>query len=346
MYSPKKLIKSSNIFDAVKPFYYFSKILGTAPFTVTVKDNIPHLKTTRIDYIICTSFNVLQLFLLYFFTKQNSNSNMNLSIFQALSNTSNLRQNFMLAVTITSTIFFNLINFLFRKHTMEIITEYMKIDFQMSLLHIEVDHKAQSRITIKFIILSFLLVLFLTAITGSIFLFTAASENILFDLSKSFSLTLTNVFYANVVSQFVVSIISAYERFKKLNEGFTEMFKMNKLKEEEDLSHFVKRISRIHDDLIENIERINYRFSAWIMIIFASVFVLSTISIFTFLRALIIFDPKLLIIAVPRFVWSLYFVMFLLMVIATGSATTRIVFNFKCKIFKKMYFNIILFFRE
>lgn len=325
MYSPKKLIKSSNIFDAVKPFYYLSKIIGTAPFTVTIKDNIVHMETTRNDYLIYLSFNVFQSYLLYFFTKGNMYSTM----FHSSSNISNLGQSIMLTMTITAAIFFNFINFLFRGKTMEIISEYMKIDFQMSLLHIEVDHKAQSRIIKKVIFVSVILVLLLTGITGSIYLFMSTSENLLIDLSVSLSLVITNVFYANVVSQFIVSILSAYERFKKLNEGFTEIFKMDKLKEAQDLSNFVKRFSRIHDDLIENIERINYRFSAWIMMMFGSVFILSTISIFTFIRTLIVFDSKSLIMALPRFIWSSYFIMFLMMVIATGSATTRIVFFFK-----------------
>lgn len=324
MYSPKKLIKSSNIFDAIKPFYYLSKTLGTAPFTVTVKDNIIYMKTTRNDYIIYLLFNLFQSYLLYFFTKGNMNSTM----FQSSSTISNFGQNIMLTITISSAVFFNFINFLFRGHTMEIINEFVKIDFQMSLLHMEVDYKAQSKIITKFIFVSFLLVLLLTAITGLIYLVKSTSENVFIDLTISLSLILTNIFYANVVSQFIVSIISVYERFKKLNEGFSEMFQVNKLKESQDLSDFVKRIARIHDDLIENVERINYRFSAWIMIIVGSVFILSTISIFTFLRALIIFDLKSLIMALPRFIWSSYFVMFLMMVIAAGSATTRIVFNF------------------
>lgn len=322
MYSSKKLSKPSNIYTAIKPFYYLSKVLGTAPFTVTEKNNVISMETTKTDYFHYLFFNVFHSYLLYFFTKGNTNS----TIFQSASNISNYGQSIMLTITITSSLFCNLINFLFKEHTMEIIREFMKIDFQMRLLGIEVDHKAQSKIIKKFIFMGFVLVLFLTAITGSIYLCMSTSENLLIDLTISFSLVLTNIFYANVVSQFVVAIISSYERFKKLNQGFTDKFKTNKVKE--DLSEFVKQVSRIHDSLIENIERINYRFSAWIMFIFASVFVLSIFSVFTALRALIFVDKKSFIMALPRFIWSSYFIMFLLVVIATGSATTRIVSTF------------------
>lgn len=323
MYSAKKLIKSSNIFDAIKPFYYLSKILGTAPFTVNVENNIVRMETTTTDYLIYLIFNIFHSCLLYYFTVGVTNS----SLFQTSSSISNYGQNIMLMITNTSAVIFNLINFLFKSRTMEIISEFIKIDLQMSLLYIEVDHKAQSKIIKKYIILCFLLVFILTVMTGSIYILTSSSENLLIDLSISLSLILTNIFYANVVSQFIMALLSSYARFKKLNDGFSEIFN-SKSNESQDLSDIVKRISKIHDNLIENVERINYRFAAWIMIIFASVFILSTISIFTFVRALIIFEKKPLIMALPRFIWSSYFIMFLLMVIAAGSATTRIVFTF------------------
>lgn len=320
MYSQKKITKSSNTFDAIKPFYNLSKCMGTAPFTITVEKNVISIKITRKDFLTFVSFNILHLFLLYFFVKESLNTSF---VFESSSDIGNYGQTIMVMATLFSAICFYFINYMFKGKTVEIIKELINIDLQMGEINIEVDHKALSKIITKYIILCFLLILIFTGLTSSIFLFVSImSNNILIDLAIALILIMNCIFFTNIISQFILSLLSVYVRFKKLNEHFGAIFK----NQNQDLSETVICISQIHDCLIEIVEKINYRFSVWIMMCFAGIFVFSTICVFSFLRALIIFNKKSLLMCLPGFLWSLYFLLFLILVMAIASATTRNVF--------------------
>lgn len=335
MYSQNKLKKSSNTFDPIKPFYYISKCIGTAPFTITAENNIISIKITRKDYLIFVFFNIVHAYFLYFVAKEHLDTNL---LFDSSSNIGNFGQNIMVMATLSSAIFYNFINYLFKDKTVEIIKALIKIDLQMSFINIEVDHKVLSKIIIKYILLCILLIIIYTGLTSSIFLFVSIlSQNTFMDIAIALILIINNIFFTNILCQFIVSLLSVYVRFKKLNESFGAIFKNDK----QDQSEIVISLSKIHDSLIEIIEKINYRFSAWIMMSFAGIFVFSTICIFSFVRALIIFNKKTLLMCLPGFIWSMYFLMFLVVVIAVASATTRIVlFNNKNeeKLLRKLIF--------
>lgn len=316
MYSTKKQKKSLNIFDSIKPFYYLSKCLGTVPFTVTVKNNVISMKTTREDYLIFAIFIVIHAYLLYFFVQR--------CFFSNWSNV-NFKQHIMLYITLGFTLFFNSINFLLRKSSIKIIKALTKIDDSMNLLNLEVDYKNHSKLITRFVQLSLFIFTSLTGLSFYIYICVSRSSKIMVDFPIAFTVIFNNIFYTNVMSQFIVALLAVYSRFRNLNEKLTDMFKLNYVYNMQDLSVIVKKISEIHDNLTEIVEMINLRFSIWVMMIIAAVFIYGNLFVLMFLQAIIFYDKITLLLSLPRFIWSINYSLFILMVVGSGSATTRMV---------------------
>lgn len=316
MHSTKKQIKSFNIFDSIKPFYYLSKCFGTVPFTLTVKNNVISIKTTRKDYLIFVIFNVFHAYLFYFFVRRCFFSNWN---------NVNFKQYIMMFITLGFSIVFNFINYLLKESTIRIIKALIKIDASLNLLSIEIAYKSQGKIITYFVLICLLIYTTLTGISFYIYVHLSRSSTILLDFPIAFTVILNNIFYTNVISQFVVFLLAVYNRFKILNERLVNMFKINYLNNMLDLSGIVRKISEIHDDLNEIVEMINLRFSIWIMMIIAAVFIYGNIFILLFLKAIIFYDKISLLLTLPRFIWSLNYTLFIVLVVGCGSGTTRIV---------------------
>lgn len=316
MISPSvKNKKIENIFDVLKPFYYISRFVGAAPFTITKKGHLYEFKTKIIDYIILFFFTILEGYLFYicvFYEKLTVNSN---------SNITNIGSQLMMSSAILVTIFMAVINFIQRKGTVEIVQDLNRVDESMRLLNIELEHKMQSTHLVKYIFTCFILTIILIIINTILISFV--SDKIWTHLPNHLTFILSNLFYSIFISQFILSIVSIYIRFKKLNEGFNEIFKLEKLSNDEDLSHIVVHISNVHDRLIEIVQKINIRYSFWTMIILAAVFCFATLSIFSFLRAIIYFELKTFLYCLTRFIWSMYYIAFITLVTAAGSRATR-----------------------
>lgn len=321
MISPSVKVKNKkieNIFDVLKPFYYISRFVGAAPFTITKKGHLYEFKTKIIDYIILFLFAILEGYLFYicvFYEKLKVETN---------SNITNIGSQLMMSSAISVTIFMAVINFIQRKRTVQIIQDLNKVDESMRLLNIELEHKMQSTHVIKYIFTCFISTI--TLIIINTILISFVSDKIWTHLPTHLTFILSNIFYSIFISQFILSIVSIYIRFKKLNEGFNEIFKLEKLSNDEDLSHIVVHISNVHDRLIEIVQKINIRYSFWTMIILAAVFCFATLSIFSLLRAIIFFELKTFLYCLTRFIWSLYYIAFITLVTAAGSRATREVF--------------------
>lgn len=321
MISPSVKVKNKkieNIFDVLKPFYYISRFVGAAPFTITKKGHLYEFKTKIIDYIILFLFAILEGYLFYicvFYEKLKVETN---------SNITNIGSQLMMSSAISVTIFMAVINFIQRKRTVQIIQDLNRVDESMRLLNIELEHKMQSTHVIKYLFTCFISTI--TLIIINTILISFVSDKIWTHLPTHLTFILSNIFYSIFISQFILSIVSIYIRFKKLNEGFNEIFKLEKLSNDEDLSHIVVHISNVHDRLIEIVQKINIRYSFWTMIILAAVFCFATLSIFSLLRAIIFFELKTFLYCLTRFIWSLYYIAFITLVTAAGSRATREVF--------------------
>lgn len=310
-----KKCKTENIFDVLKPFYYISRIVGAAPFTITKKGHLYEFKTKIIDYIILLLFALLEGYLFYIFVYREK------LVVKSNSNITNYGSQLMLSSTISLTIFMAVINFIQRKRTIQIIRDLNSVDESMRLLNIEVEHRQQSKYLFKYLFTCFILTLIIIIINTILISFI--SDKIWTHLPTHLTFILSNFFYSIFISQFILSIVSIYIRFKKLNEGFNEIFKLEKNCNDKDLSHIVVHISDVHDRLIEIVQRINIRYSFWTMIILAAVFCLATLSIFSFLRAIIYFELKTFLYCLTRFIWSLYYIAFITLITAAGSRATR-----------------------
>lgn len=313
-----KKIKS-NIFDAIKPFYYFSKCLGTIPFTINGKNNFLDVKTTFNDYLIYFIFNIVYFYLIFLSLTDQLNS----IFFETSSKVANTLNQMMILSGIVFAMFLNLINFIFKNSTKEILSNFFEIDSYMSRFNLEVNHKAQSKLLIKFLIFYLFLMILLSLVTG--IFFYMVTGNIYLNFMVLFTLILNYLFYANFLCQFVLSLLSVRERFKKINSGLDEIIKRNY---DKDLSHVVRSLSRIHDSLNEIVTKINFRFSLWAMIIFGSLFVFSTISIFSFIRTIIYFESRSYYFCLTRIIWFCNYMIFLVGIIAAGSSTTRMVISY------------------
>lgn len=319
MISPTVKVKtkkySENIFDVLKPIYYISRFVGAAPFTITRKGDSYEFRTKLLDYIILFFFAILEGYLFYICVFHEK------LIVKSNSNIQNFGSQLMMSSTIIVTIFMAVINFFQRMKTVEIIQDLNRVDESMRLLNIELEHKLQSTQLTKYLITCFILTVSLVVINTILISFV--SDKIWTHLPTHVTFILSNIFYAIFISQFILSIASIYIRFKKLNEGFNKIFKLHKLSKDEDLSHIVVEISNIHDRLIEIVQKINVRFSLWTMIILAAVFCFVTLSFFSFLRTIFIFELKTFLYCLTRFVWSLYYIAFITLVTAAGSRATR-----------------------
>lgn len=313
-----------NIFDAIKPFYYLSKCLGAVPFTINVKNNFLYVKTTFNDYLIYFIFNIVHSYLIFLSLTGQLNS----IFFETSSKVANSLNQMMILSGIVFAMFLNLINFCFKKSTIEILSNFFEIDSDLSQFNLNVNHKAQSKLLIKFLICYFFLMVLLSLVTGVFFYMVMG--NYYLNLLILFVLIMNYLFYTNFLCQFVLSLLSVRERFKKINSGLDDIIKRNY---DKDLSNDIRRLSRIHDSLIEIVTKINFRFSLWAMIIFGALFVYSTITIFSFIRAIIYFESRSYYSCLTRIIWFFNYMIFLVGIIGAGSATTRMVYIVYCLIF-------------
>lgn len=314
----KKKKSKKNIFDVLKPFYYISRFVGAAPFTITKKGHLYDFETKIFDYIILFFFSILEGYLIYIcfaYEKLICDSN---------SNITNFGSQLMMSATISVSIFMALINFLMKKRTIEILQDLNSVDESMRLLNIELEHEVQSNNLFKYLCTCFISMVILIVINTILISFV--SVKFWTHLPMHLTFVLSNIFYAIFISQFILSIVSIYIRFKKLNEGFNEIFKFEKLRKDNDLSHIVVHISNVHERLIEIVQKINIRYSFWTLIILAAVFCFSVLSIFSFFRTIMFFELKTFLYCLTRFIWSIYYLAFITLVTAAGSRATREVY--------------------
>lgn len=312
----KKKKSKKNIFDVLKPFYYISRFVGAAPFTITKKGHLYDFETKIFDYIILFFFSILEGYLIYIcfaYEKLICDSN---------SNITNFGSQLMMSATISVSIFMALINFLMKKRTIEILQDLNSVDESMRLLNIELEHEVQSNNLFKYLCACFISMVILIVINTILISFV--SVKFWTHLPMHLTFVLSNIFYAIFISQFILSIVSIYIRFKKLNEGFNEIFKFKR--KDDDLSHIVVHISNVHERLIEIVQKINIRYSFWTLIILAAVFCFSVLSIFSFFRTIMFFELKTFLYCLTRFIWSIYYLAFITLVIAAGSRATREVY--------------------
>lgn len=316
--------KLSNFFDVFKSFYYVSKFIGTVPFTITVKNNTIAIKTSYKDYIIFGIFIILYGSILYMCFS----GGLTTDLINTSSDVANYANKMLVLTSILFAMGMNLINFLLKNRTIQIINDLITVDSTMKFLNLDVDYNSQSKVVNKFLIVCLFLVSCLAS--SSAIIFNMVSTNVKRDFTIYTVLLLNNFFYVNVVSQFILLILSVYERFRQLNQNLEDIFKFNQPKyERQDFSEVVRQISKIHDFLIEIVQKINFRFSVWIMITLAAIFVFFTFSIFSVVRAIIIFDRTKFLFSLSRFSWFLYYMLFLVMAISAGSRVTRMVISFK-----------------
>lgn len=306
----------SNIFDAIKPFYYFSKFLGTVPFTITVENSIIDMKTTYNDYLIYVMFNIIHAGLIYMSLIGKLNS----IVFETSSEVANCLNQAMILSGIVFAVFLNIINLVMKNYTIEIVRDIWEIDSCMRSLRMEVNHRVHSKIITNYLIFGIFLMMILATVTELIFY--KVSGNLNLDMLIMFTLILNYLFIANFLCQFVLPVLSVRERFQKINIGLDDIVNKHY---DKDLSEIIRYVSTIHDNLIEIILKINFRFSLWAMILYGSLFVYSTISIFSFIRSIIIYEPRTFYFCLTRTIWFLNYILFLVGVIAAGSSTTRMV---------------------
>lgn len=318
MYYSKKLNKSSsNIFDVFKIFYYASRIIGTAPFTIKVESNNNIvMKSTLIDHLIFAIFNISFGLVFYIWAAGKLMTN----LFVTSSDVTNYGNQLLIPSSIFFALINNLINFVLKKKTIEIITDLIAVDSNMKILNLRVDYKAQTKMVNQYLFLC--VFIFIVIASSSAVIYYMVSNNILLDLSVYTLLMLNNVFYVNLISQFVLCLLSVYERFRELNYGLEQIFKQY---EKHNYSDDVRRVASIHDCLIEIVQKINFRFSVWIMFSLAFIFVFFTVSTFSIVRSIIVFETKTFLFRLLSFIWCLYYLSFLVMAIGVGSMTTRMV---------------------
>lgn len=321
MFYSGNIKKYSNLFDTFRSFYYASKFLGTAAFTITVKSDCNiDIRTTLTDYIIFVIFNIIYGFIVYMWSIGKLTSH----IFDTSSDVANYGNQLTIFSSVLFTITMNLITFVFRKRTIEILNDLIKIDFSMKMLNIRVDYKSQSKMVNNYLVACLVIIVVLGV--GSSIVFYKISANMLLDFTIFGTVLLNNLYYVNFISQWILCLLSVYERFRQLNQGLEEIFQFKKLYENQDFSDAVKRIAKIHDSLIEIVQKINYRFSVWIMFIFAVIFVFFTLNTFSFVTSIIMYERSKFLFSIAGFVWFLNNLLFLVMGIAAGSRTTRMVF--------------------
>lgn len=309
-----KALEPTDIVEVLKPFYNLSRFLGSAPYTLEKKKHSYNVKTTWIDYLIFIFANIFMGFLIYWTYGSDNSMHSGLDAI-------NLGTQFFLLFSLVVIMFFNFINFVCKRKTVEILQELIEIDRSMILLNIDINHKVQLENVIKYLFCCLSLITILTIITG--YIFSLVSGKLWFDLPIFVAFITVNMSFAIFTSHFILCLRAVQDRFKKLNEGISEVFDPKILNVEEDLSHIVSHMERIHDRLVEVVQKINFRYSFWTMILFAIIFVIGVLSIYTFLRVVIIYDRLTFLACLMRFIWTLYYLLYLIMIIAAGSFTTR-----------------------
>lgn len=309
-----KVEEPLDIVDVLKPFYNLSRCLGSAPYTLVKKKYSYEVKTTWIDYLLFFSSNIFMGFLSYWCFGSDLQMHSGSEIL-------NFGTHLFLMFSLSFVIFLNFVNFFLKSKTAKILQELIEVDRSMSLINIDIDHKIQYKNVIRYLICCFSLITILTIVSG--YIFSLVSGQFWFDLAIFVTFITVNIAFAILTSHFILALRAVQDRFKKLNEGISEVFDPKKLNVEEDLSHIVSHMEKIHDRLIEVVQKINVRYSFWIMIIFGIIFVISVLSIYTFLRVVIMYDRKTFLACLLRFIWSLYYCFYLIMIITIGSFTTR-----------------------
>lgn len=303
-----------DIVEVLKPLYTLSRCLGAAPYTLTKKKDSYTVSTTWIDYSL---FLVVNSYMSYLFYMCYGNDHLQHSGSEIM----NLGTHFMLMTSLIVFIFLNFVNLFLKHKTGEILKELIVIDQNMALLSIDIDHKSHYKDMIKYLFCCFSLITTLTIFTG--YIFNLVSGCFWFELIVFVTFITSNLSYANFVSTFIFALRSVQDRYKQLNEGISDVFDPKKLNAEEDLSHIVSHMESIHDRLNEVVQKINVRYSFWIMMLFGIVFVIGVLCVFSFMRAVIIYDRLTFLACLMRFVWTLYYILYLMMIIAAGSYTTR-----------------------
>lgn len=306
-----KVQEPTDIIQVLKPFNNFSRCFGSSPYTFTKNNNSYDVKTTWIDYLIFAFFNLFIFFLIYMFPDSDT-------ILFTGSEIINMGTHIILLWALVFAIFFNFINFLFKNKTAEILKELYEIDRSMILLNIEMDYKDQFKTVIKYLFCCLSLLTILTVLTG--YIFSLLSGKFWFDLTVFLTFLTINLTFVIFASHFILSLRAVQDRFKKLNMEISHVFAKAG---EADLSHIVRHMETIHDRLIEIIQKINVRYAFWVLMFFTMVFVFGVLSVYTFLRVIILYDRLIFLACLMRFIWTLFYFLYLLMIIAAGSYTTR-----------------------
>lgn len=295
-----------NIFDSIKPLYYFSRIFAQCPYTISKNG---HLETKLIDILILVANAILFGVLLWF------NLSANLYELKNVEDISSIGIQISLTIGLIFSFVLGLANFLFTKNARLILTSLHEIDLDMKTIQIKVNNERIYKKCWYFILTVFVGLGSITNGSATYFLFFAINTE---SYIPFLSLYIVNVSFSLFFINFTFYVHSIWVRFHYLNKGLNNQFLLQKNK-------FVKinKFAVIHDKLNDVVEIINFHYSIGIMVGCGCTFFFSVINIFSAIRVTFHYDYNSFVLTIVYTLLTSYYGVYVFYIIFIASKTTR-----------------------
>lgn len=304
------LKNSENFFDTIKPIYYISRAMGLFPFTVEKSNNKLIVKTTF--------FDVLTILIQIIFVSYIIAMNISQNVFEEQSNSdiSNVGMHAIMTFTLIVSIFLILINFAFKGTISKIIVRMTTIDNSLNASNVEVNHKKIIRATYIFLIIVGMI--FISFYIPTIYLLIFESK---VNAGFIFISNLLEIcfIYTAFLLVYIALVNSVWMRFLYINKNLKKSIPRN--------SNEINKIARVHDQLNDVIELINFHFACWMMLSFGICLGFTILNIYSTIRIIFNYEYYGFILATVYLLITFYFLIITLIVLTISSNTTREVRN-------------------
>lgn len=311
---------SSTIWSTVKQFHTGWKLFGFANFSVEGKIENGEIKLKLSDIITSIVCNSIVLYVIYL------NYDQDLTLLITKSRVINMGSRLVLLFGIVNVFASSMTLMLRRNDAWGIFCQCHRLDEELKLIGMRLDHKMQQKRTMA----AFGLCATIFTVMGlisSYFVFN------IIDASRAAYLIVSNVIINLSMSMTLLTasflLYSIFIRFRLINDSIRTYFVTEEeddvkvQKRAESLCKIVARLADLHDSLVDIVNSFNFCFAFTLMNVVAAMFLTDIFSIFAIYRVFVRYDYTQWELAVIQFIWNVYYMIYGFVVVMLGSLVTR-----------------------
>ncbi|XP_037040731.1 putative gustatory receptor 28b [Bradysia coprophila] len=314
---------SDSVYDTIRPLYISSRFCRLLPFSATILNRSSNeIYLTKVDHFLFIIHELAYISCIVF--------NLNIDIHDVVSSSKLLEIGVKYEMVFRSIFCCILVvdELVFRSATWDIIESINDFDLKFLTLNETINHSNQKQRLKRFIVM-WLLIILITLIVSIVMSFGHVNlASVLLFLAPSILLNITYGLTATLYTFLLFSLKVRYEGLNNclLEEGQSiQPIKMFKHMNKGTSCDKIMKMARLHDQLTDIIGLVNRRFTFQVLILIASDFAFSVLSIFSLYRVSSSepFVLKEFYSSLFHNFWGFYYDFFILMIIWMGSSVQR-----------------------